>query len=310
MSAERPAARPDDAHHIRPHSVKREDSLSDQSTGPLVYLKLGGSLITDKRRSETPRLDVIQRLAGEIASARRQNPTLRLLIGHGSGSFGHVVGRRYGTRQGVRTSEQWYGFAATGDAAARLNRIVVQALLQADIPAWSIQPSVDLRCDDGRIVAGPLEPVRMALARGLVPLVYGDVALDRERGGTIASTEEIFEWLAASLRPQRIVLAGEVDGVFTGDPQLNENAQLLTRITPDDRKMLQAQLGGSHGVDVTGGMAAKIEQSMRMVERYPALRITICNGLTAGTVRQVLSDPGCPMGTIIGQRPPQAPSAE
>ncbi len=192
--------------------------MADSFLRDLVYLKLGGSLITDKRTVETPRLDVIQRLAAEIAAVRQQQPDLRLIIGHGSGSFGHVVGSRYGTRQGVATLQQWYGFAATADAAARLNRIVAAALLATGVPAWSIQPGVALRCHDGAITDGPLDSVKRALAVGLVPLIYGDVALDDVRGGTIASTEEIFEWMIDRLPPARVVLLGEVDGVYTGDP--------------------------------------------------------------------------------------------
>ena len=49
---------------------------------------------------------------------------------------------------------------------------------------------------------------------GSVPVVFGDVALDEVRGGTIISTEEIFAWLAVRLRPQRVILAGEVAGVL------------------------------------------------------------------------------------------------
>ncbi len=162
-----------------------------------IFLKLGGSLISNKREAETPRHDVIQRLAAEIARARDRRPDLDLIIGHGSGSFGHVVGRRYGTRAGVETAEQWYGFAATADAAARLNRLLVTALLDAGVPAWTIQPSVDIRCLDGRITAGPEKTVRAALDCGLVPVVHGDVALDSERGGTIVSTEEIFQMVGA-----------------------------------------------------------------------------------------------------------------
>ena len=116
---------------------------TEQAQRPIapIFLKLGGSLITNKRQPETARLDVIQRLALEIAEVRRQNPALRLVIGHGSGSFGHLHAKRYGTRAGVQTPEQWYGFTATADAVARLNRIVVNALLSAGVPAWSIQPS-------------------------------------------------------------------------------------------------------------------------------------------------------------------------
>lgn len=255
----------------------------------LIFLKLGGSLITDKRQTETPRLDVLARLAQEIAEARRANPALQLVIGHGSGSFGHVTARRYATRSGVHTPEEWLGFAATADAAARLNRIVTASLLQVGLPVWSIQPGATLRCVDGRVVAGPEESVALALERELIPLVHGDVALDSVRGGTIASTEEIFDWLARSLAPRRIVLVGEVDGVFTGDPLRFPDAQPIREIIPATFPSLKAAFGGSHGTDVTGGMGAKIDQVLAMAQRQPGLEVIICGGLLPGKVAQALS---------------------
>jgi isopentenyl phosphate kinase len=265
--------------------------------GELVFLKLGGSLITDKRQPETPRLDVIERLAGEIADVRQARPDLRLVIGHGSGSFGHLHGRRHGTRDGVHTPEQWHGFAATADAAARLNRIVVAALLAAGIPAWSIQPGAVLRCTDGQIVAGPEETVALALGRGLAPVIFGDVALDTVRGGTIASTEEIFDWLTAALQPQRLVLAGEVDGIFTADPLLDPEARRIPRVTPELLATERLALGGSHGMDVTGGMRAKVAQSLALLERWPDLIVTLCSGLEADHLARALR--GEELGTQI-----------
>jgi len=263
----------------------------------LVLLKLGGSLITDKRAAETPREDVIIRLAGEIAAARAADPALQLVIGHGSGSFGHVYGQRYGTRGGVTGATGWYGFAATADAAARLNRIVTAALLRAGLPAWSIQPGVALRCIDGAVAQGAEETVALALARGLVPVVYGDVALDTVRGGTIASTEEIFDRLADALRPQRIVLAGEVDGIYTADPLLDPAAQRITAISPATLAEIAGGLGASHGVDVTGGMRAKVEQALAMVERLPEMEIIVCSGMAAGHLQRALA--GAAVGTRI-----------
>lgn len=262
---------------------------TSNASAPLIFLKLGGSLITDKRQPELPRLDVIQRLADEIAKARSHNPALRLLIGHGSGSFGHVHARRHGIRTGVHSAEAWAGFAATADAAARLNRLVTAALLAGGVPAWSIQPSAALRCVDGRVVEGPLAAVQGALAHGLVPLVYGDVALDDVRGGTIASTEEIFEWLAAHLYPQRLILAGEVDGIYTADPQLDPTATRIAEVTPATLQAIQAGLGGSYGVDVTGGMAAKVAQAVGMVTAHPGLDVLICSGLVADHLLQALN---------------------
>ena len=59
------------------------------------FLKLGGSLITDKSQPYTARLEVIDRLAQEILQARQENPGLLLLLGHGSGSFGHTPAHQY-----------------------------------------------------------------------------------------------------------------------------------------------------------------------------------------------------------------------
>jgi len=266
---------------------------------PLLFLKLGGSLITDKRQTESVRHDVLFRLAAELAAVRQAHPHLRLIIAHGSGSFGHVHAQRYGTRAGVQTPAAWMGFALTADAAARLNRIVISALLHAGVPAWSLQPSALLRCQDGQIARGMIDNIQQALAVGLVPVVFGDVALDDVRGGTIASTEEIFEWLALQLFPNRIVLAGEVDGIYTADPQLDATAQRIPEITPRLLHAIQAAVGGSHGVDVTGGMAAKVAQSMRMIEKLPDLELIICSGLIPGQLQAAIGGAGNAIGTRI-----------
>lgn len=302
----------------------------------LVFLKLGGSLITNKRQAETPRLDVIDRLAQEIAAARRANPAMKLLIGNGAGSFGHVPARKYHTRDGVETAEEWFGYAETADAAARLNRLIVAALLKAGVPAWTLQPSAMLSCTDGKITAGSVDVVGQALLNGLVPVVHGDVALDSVRGGTIVSTEEVFEWLAVRLpssvasilsttisttissslsstlaanrkddegtgnensegvaariwRLQKLVLAGEVEGIYTADPLIDPTAELIPSITPKTLAAVAGGLGSSHGVDVTGGMSAKVQQAFEMIEQSPGLEVTICSGLIEQTLFHVLN---------------------
>jgi len=268
----------------------------------LAFVKLGGSLITDKTRPATARQDVIARLAQEIAAARAARPDLRLLLGHGSGSFGHVVGQRYGTRAGVRDAEGWRGFAETAAAAARLNRIVADALLAAEVPAWSLAPSATARCQDGRLVELGVEAITRALAVGLVPLVYGDVALDDERGGTIVSTEEVFAFLVPRLRPNRIVLVGEVDGVYTADPAIDPTARLITHLTPERLTAGGIGLGGARGVDVTGGMASKVAAMSELVQAHPGLEVHLIGG-QPGRLAAVLADPTLPAGTRIRPSP-------
>ena len=66
-------------------------SIPNSYLSNIQFLKLGGSLITDKSRPQTARLDVLERLASEIAQAYHKHPDLSLVIGHGSGSFGHGI---------------------------------------------------------------------------------------------------------------------------------------------------------------------------------------------------------------------------
>ena len=265
----------------------------------LVFLKLGGSLITDKTRAETARPAVLRRLAQEVQQARQEAPGLRLLLGHGSGSFGHVAARRHGTRDGVSGAGGWLGFAQVADAAARLNRLVVSAFLAEGLPVWGLQPSAGGLCADKQIVAWQAQIIEMALARGLAPLVYGDAMLDTQRGGTIASTEELFAWLAPQLRPLRIVLAGTVDGVYSADPLADPQASHWPKITLQDLPKLRASLGGSHGVDVTGGMLSKVAEMAALVAAHPELQVRLVSGLRPGALYAALLDLPQAGGTLI-----------
>ncbi len=261
--------------------------------GTLIFLKLGGSLITDKARPETARHDVIARLSAEIAAALAARPDLHLVIGHGSGSFGHVAADMYQTRQGVRTAEAWRGFAKVAVAAARLNRIVLEALDAAGVPVWSIQPSASAVCHDGVIVRMALGPIQRALEEGLVPLIYGDVALDLKRGGTIISTEDIFVHLAPLLSPQRILLAGKEEGV------LDREGRLVPRITPSTVETVRQALRGSAQTDVTGGMESKVMSMLALCEDIPNLAVRIFSGETPGALEQALSGTHFTAGTLL-----------
>ena len=254
----------------------------------LVFLKLGGSLITDKNREATAREEVIRRVAREVRQVLDARPDLRLVLGHGSGSFGHFVGRRYGTRQGIRDETSWRGYAETGAAAARLNRLVTDAFLAAGVPVLSVQPSASARCRDGELLSMEVRPINVALAHGLVPLVYGDVALDEVRGCTIISTEQIFAWLADQLHPQRIILAGVVDGVFDRDPLRDPAARPIAEITPATFPAIGRQLAGSHGVDVTGGMLSKVREMLALIERQPDLKVHLISGQEPGRIVRAL----------------------
>lgn len=250
----------------------------------LVLLKLGGSLITDKSREQTLRQDVLDRLCQEIATARVRQPDLQVVIGHGSGSFGHIEAARYRTRAGVKSPADWLGYAHVAHVAAKLNRSVLDALRAAGVPALNCPPSASAVARDAVVQSLALEPIRKAVANGLVPLVMGDVALDEVRGGTIISTEDIFRYLAIHLQPSRILLAGIERGVLDRWPDGNP----IPLISNDTIEAVRHVLRGSHAADVTGGMESKVLEMLAMARAQPGLEIRIFAGTEPGLLTDVL----------------------
>ena len=265
----------------------------------LQFLKLGGSLITDKTTPRTPRRDVIARLAQEIKSALAESENLRLVLGHGSGSFGHVPAKKYGTRLGVDSAEGWRGFAKVWYEASLLNRIVMDVLHESELPAVAFPPSGAVTASNGQVTNWNLSPLRAALEAGIIPVVFGDTVFDEILGGTILSTEDLFTYLAKELHPQRISLAGIDEGVWADYPQCT---RLIHEITPANWDQINSALQGSASTDVTGGMASKVRQMLHVVEQLPDLEVLIFSGIHPKNVINAME--GNPLGTRLSDRHP------
>jgi isopentenyl phosphate kinase len=260
----------------------------------LCFLKLGGSLITDKSKPHTPNLEVIQRAAFEIASAWRQLPDLKLVIGHGSGSFGHAAAKKYNTRQGVQTAADWQGFAEVWKEARLLNQLVLEALFDQNLPVVSFPPSASVVTSDGSPTQWDRQPLQDALAHGLIPVTQGDTVFDRVRGGTILSTEEVFVHLGRILKPGRILFAGQEAGVWQDYPACT---RLVEKITPATYAGVSAAVIGSAWVDVTGGMAQKVTAMLELAAEIPGFEARIFSGAQAGQIQAAML--GQPVGTLI-----------
>jgi len=220
-----------------------------------------------------------------------------LVLGHGSGSFGHVAAERYQVHRGHL--RDWRGYAETGAIAQRLNRLVTDALLAEGVRAVSLQPSASARCHQGELMELAIEPVVQLLKADAVPLVYGDVALDDAQGCAILSTEQIFVYLARALRPQRILMVGEVAGVFSGDPQRDTLVRLVPEINGRNYHEVERMLSASHGVDVTGGMLSKVRLLYELVQEQPNLQVRIITGRRNGVLQRVLADSSYAEGTLL-----------
>lgn len=188
------------------------------------------------------RTEEIRRVAEEIAEAPQE-----LVLVHGAGSFGHMPAKEYGLPQ--RFSPE--GIRVTHLSVIRLNDLVIDALSNAGADPMPVHPLSCTMLQDGRIKCLAVEPVIEMVKDGLMPVLHGDVAMDASRKAGIVSGDQLVSFLANALRAEVVAVGTNVDGViFQGSP--------LEKITRDDLHSMGDAIGGSAGVDVTGGMLGKL----------------------------------------------------
>lgn len=271
----------------------------------LVLIKLGGSLITNKKAEAEARPETIRRLATEIAAAVAEPGGPRLVIGHGSGSFGHVAAARYDLGRGLRGGDPM-GAAITQDQAARLHRLVVAELLAAGLPAFSWAPSTGLLCHAGRPRRNFFGTLFQALEAGLLPVFFGDVVVDEAVGAGIASTEAVSLAFSRAcerqgIRIDRALWMGETEGIY------DAAGHTLPLIDASNLEAAREAATGSAGVDVTGGMDLRLRTAWELTRR--GTESYILNGNVPGRLEAALRGREVP-GTRIRRAAPAKRSSQ
>lgn len=260
----------------------------------VIFIKFGGSLITDKKRPLTPKTEVIKSLIKQLKIIKSQNPDIKIILGHGSGSFGHSVGKTYQTRSGVRTEEEWLGFSKVWFAARALNTVVMQALQDENLPSITFPPSTLLQTSNKSKNEIFIPTIDAALSANLIPVVHGDVIFDKNLGGTILSTEDVFIILTSYFQPKKILLAGIEPFIWEDFPY---NSKPIKLITPESFENIKSKLFGSESTDVTGGMIEKVRIMVNLLNQFPETKISIFSGSAPNCLVDEINNH--PTGTII-----------
>lgn len=246
----------------------------------LLILKLGGSVVTHKGKDYTAHIDNIKRLSKEISEAS-QHP---LIIVHGGGSFGHPHATKYNIAEGLKDARaQIIGFSETHQAMVKLNQIIVDALLSEDVPAFSICASSMIMTKNKRLKVFDPSIVQSFIELGMVPVLYGDAVLDSKQGFAILSGDQLIAKLAGALNAELVIFGSDVDGIFTDNPKLNKDANLIETVSVSDPV---ANIGDTTHTDVTGGMLGKLSEADEIVKG--GSNVLILNACMPGRVKSAL----------------------
>ena len=225
-------------------------------TKPLYILKLGGSVITDKKNN---RLSVNKKnLVSAAKAIAKASKKLNLVIVHGAGAFGHKIVKDYKIKNGVKTAKQLEGVVRTHDSMESLNKVVVETLISQKVRAITVQPSACLMQNKKKIIKFYTKQIEGFLKLGLVPVLYGDMVLDKSLGASVVSGDAIIAYLAKKLKPKRVLLGTDVNGIYDSNPKKNMKAKLVKEINNKNISQILKGASGSSSIDVTAGMKGKL----------------------------------------------------
>ena len=255
-----------------------------------VFVKLGGSFITDKNVEDSLAGSRIETAARTIKEALGQAAGgLSLVLGHGAGSYGHILAERYAAVEGIHPEFGWEGYYKIRDSMTGMNLRFVRHCAAGGLFPVTVSPHAVATAADGKLERLDVRNITELLAAGQVPLIHGDIVPDTVRGFTIASTEMLLEGLAEHMRFDRVVMISDTPGV------LDEKGATIEEIDA----FASASVGGSGAPDVTGGMRGKVEKLLALLasERVGEARITSCADDPENLGRAILGEGGG--GTLL-----------
>jgi isopentenyl phosphate kinase len=253
----------------------------------IILLKLGGSLLTDKNKPFSIREEVVKSAIQQIIDARE-----KLILIHGGGSFGHPLAKQYSISKGINPSieNQIFGLTETHQSMNKFNSYIISLFLEKNFPALSIQASSIFIKDSHIISSHSVEIIEAALDLKILPILYGDIILDKQGSFSIISGDQIILNLCENLKNyqvSKVIFTMETDGLYIYDKKSNEECTLVTNCYSGELESFElANLGQK--IDVTGGIKGKLNFIKQICDYN--IPVQLINGLKEGYIYKSLKN--------------------
>ena len=253
----------------------------------IFILKLGGSLLTDKNNPFSIREDIVKDSIRQIIDSEE-----KLILVHGGGSFGHPLAKKFKIKSGFDPSvpNQVLGLTETHHSMNNFNSFLIKQFLEMNYPALTIQASSIFINDSSKTLTSSMEIIETALDLNILPILYGDIILDKRVSFSIISGDQIILELCKNLNRycvSKVIFTMETDGIYVSDNNGGGDSILATELYPDQLENLKiANLGKK--IDVTGGIKGKIK-FIQKISNYD-IPIQLINGLKEDYIYKSLKD--------------------
>ena len=224
----------------------------------MILIKLGGSIITNKKKPLSARRKTIDNILKQIRKIKEP-----IIIVHGGGSYGHYWSIRYN----MHTKPARYdlkGVSVVKNSMVELNKIILDATVKNRLNPYCLPPT-DFMKGNSSIKSKILAINDMAKS-GLVPITYGDALWYGQRKSYILSGDVIMTTLARILKPRLCIFVLNVDGVYS-----NMKSKKLIYDFKKEKPVIT-----TNKMDVTGGITRKITEASKISRS--GLKVFFVNG--------------------------------
>ncbi|MGY0434859.1 isopentenyl phosphate kinase [Bacillus rugosus] len=254
----------------------------------MYILKIGGSLITDKNAYCVPRKEEIKRFAKMIKS-RWFDLQGKLVVVIGGGSYGNGVPLRYNLLDSEKRKKEDL-LMMTVKMFEWINEVAM-IFRNEGLPVYPFQTSSYCTTNEGNYDFCFMNPIKMSLQLGLLPITSGDFTFDKKKNFTIYSSDNVPELFVDHFDVQRVVILTDVPGIFESD----KTKKIIKRVNQYNYKKIIENTGSSNKQDVTGGMNNKLKALIRVAQKNT--NSIVCDGSKHNLIKALFSEN--PPGTII-----------
>ncbi len=135
------------------------------------------------------------------------------------------------------------------------------------------------------------------LELGVIPIVNENDTVATDEFNEFSDNDTLASYVAELIKSDLLIILSDIDGMYTGDPNKNEEAELISIIENINEDIIRLA-GGSASSFGTGGMATKVQAALRVTASN--CDMVIAKGDDPYVIYSITS--GQPIGTLFARK--------
>ncbi|QEE15385.1 isopentenyl phosphate kinase [Promethearchaeum syntrophicum] len=234
---------------------------------PVIIVKLGGSILTDKNIPNSIKEKEIKSLISQISDNYHISTQPKIIIIHGAGSFGHPLANSFSIQNGLNQNipNQILGLAKTHQSVRKLNNKIINSFLGKNIPVLSLTTSSIFYQEGTNLKFTGFNHIESLLDIGIIPILFGDILIHDSNNFSILSGDRVIYEICNSFsssnntkyRIDKIIFCFDKDGLIISNGE--EDSSVIPIIKLKDIDLLQLKTF-EDSIDVTGNIRGKLHE--------------------------------------------------